>query len=273
MRAQQPNRTGYAVNGGVRIYYEVHGAGPLSVLLVPPWAVTTAGFWKMQVPFLARHFSVITYDPRGNGQSDRPADGYAIDDVAGDALAVLDELAVDRCALVTVSGGMPPCCFLAAYHPHRVSGLAVVSGSPYDSSTKQQVHEREYRRRRLLDYFDEWIKGFWARNFPEPHSTKALDDGWEWTHQTSPAVVLASGQGLYTLDAREVFDRITCHVLLIHGLREDDLEESFVAHRGLPQSTLVTIVTPGHLPNVRDPVKVNLLLREFLYQVGAAEAA
>lgn len=273
MKARQSDRTGYALNGNVRLYYEVHGAGPLSVLLVPPWAVTTAAFWKMQVPFLARHFTTIAYDPRGNGRSDRPAEGYAIDNVASDALAVLDELAIERCALLTVSGGMLPICYLAARYPQRVAALAAVSGSPYFSGSRASLEEREARRRRMVEHFDDWVRGFWGRNFPEAHSTKAQDDGWEWTHETTGAIILAAARELYTFDAREVFDQIRCPVLLIHGLREDDLLESFVAHRGLPQSTLVTMMTPGHLPNVRDPVKVNLLLREFLERVVVAEAA
>ncbi len=69
MRARQPDRTGYAVNAGVRLYFEVHGTGRLPILLVPPWAVVTSGFWKMQLPFLARHYAVVLYDPRGNERS------------------------------------------------------------------------------------------------------------------------------------------------------------------------------------------------------------
>lgn len=273
MKARQPDRTGYALNGGVRVYYEVHGNGSFPILFVPPWAVVTAALWKMQLPFLARHFATIAYDPRGNGESDRPVEGYAIDEVASDALAVLDALAIERCALLTVSGGMLPVCYLAARCPQRVSALAAVSGSPYDTATPAQAEEREARRRRLVQHFDEWVRGFWARNFSEAHSTKPQDDGWEWTHGTTGAVILTAIKGLYTFDAREVFDRIRCPVLLITGLRENDLIGSSVAHRGLPQSTLVTMMTPGHLPNVRDPVQVNLLLREFFQRVASAETA
>ena len=72
MRARQPDSTGYVVNDGVRVYYEVHGSGTATILLMPSWAITQSRMWKMQVPYLARHFRVLTYDPRGNGRSDRP---------------------------------------------------------------------------------------------------------------------------------------------------------------------------------------------------------
>ena len=72
MRARLPDESGYVVNSGVRIHYEVHGAGQPAILLLPTWAIVDSRHWKMQVPFLARDHRVITFDPRGNGRSDLP---------------------------------------------------------------------------------------------------------------------------------------------------------------------------------------------------------
>ena len=72
MRARLPDESGYVVNSGVRIHYEVHGTGQPAILLLPTWAIVDSRHWKMQVPFLARNHRVITFDPRGNGRSDRP---------------------------------------------------------------------------------------------------------------------------------------------------------------------------------------------------------
>lgn len=46
----------------------------------------------MQIPYFARHFHVLTFDPRGKGRSDRPTDLNAYDErvFAADALAVMD---------------------------------------------------------------------------------------------------------------------------------------------------------------------------------------
>ena len=73
VRAREPDRAGYAVRSGVRLYYEVHGDGPTTVLLLPPWSIVHSRIWKLQVPYLARHAQVVVYDGRGNGRSDRPA--------------------------------------------------------------------------------------------------------------------------------------------------------------------------------------------------------
>jgi pimeloyl-ACP methyl ester carboxylesterase len=260
------------VNGGVRLYFEVHGNCPLSVLLVPPWAITTGALWKMQLSFLARHYATVVYDPRGNGRSDRPEQGYAVTDMAGDALAVLDQLGIPRAGLLTVSAGMRTCAHLAAHHPERISGVAAISGDYYSSAGPSTPEEAESRRRRLIDHFDERIRLFWARNFAEPHSTKAQDDGWEWTHQTTAPVLAAAQAGLWNSDTRVGLGRISCPVLQIHGLQDDDHNQAVAGHRRLAHSVLATIMTPGHLPNVRDPVRVNLMLRDFFDSVDVREA-
>ena len=91
-RARLPDVEGYAERDGVRLYYEVHGAGAPTALLLPTWSIIHSRFWKFQIPYLARHCRVLTFDGRGNGRSDRPvgAVSYSSDEFARDALAVMD---------------------------------------------------------------------------------------------------------------------------------------------------------------------------------------
>ena len=88
-RALAPNERGFADVGGVRIAYEVFGEGEQTILLLPPWAIIHSRFWKLQVPYLARHFRVVTFDPRGNGllgpARDAPTEYGPRDDGAGRA--------------------------------------------------------------------------------------------------------------------------------------------------------------------------------------------
>jgi alpha-beta hydrolase superfamily lysophospholipase len=92
MRARLPDADGFVERDGVRVFYEVFGDGNPTILLMPAWSITHSRIWKMQVPFLARHYRVITFDGRGNGRSDRPsgADSYLSAEYAADALAVMD---------------------------------------------------------------------------------------------------------------------------------------------------------------------------------------
>ena len=84
-RARYPDSSGYIKRDGVRLYYEVYGSGEPTVFLLPTWSIIHSRHWKMQIPYLARHCRVVTFDGRGNGRSDRPAAGYQEAEFAADA--------------------------------------------------------------------------------------------------------------------------------------------------------------------------------------------
>ena len=98
MRAREPDAEGYVDRDGVKLHYEVFGAGSPTLLLLPAWNVVNARFWKAQVPYLARHFRVVTYDGPGNGRSSRPLDPapYSYEAEGRSAVAVLDATGTAR---------------------------------------------------------------------------------------------------------------------------------------------------------------------------------
>ena len=97
--------------------------GP-TILLLPTWTIVHKRFWKAQVPYLSRHFRVVTYDGPGNGRSDRPLDpaAYEHDAQVAYALAVLDATGTDRAVVVGLSLGGCRALQLAAEHADRVLG-------------------------------------------------------------------------------------------------------------------------------------------------------
>ena len=74
MRARYPDVEGFVDREGLRIGYEVFGDGDPTILLLPTWTIIHSRFWKMQVPYLSRHYRVVTFDGPGNGRSDRTID-------------------------------------------------------------------------------------------------------------------------------------------------------------------------------------------------------
>ena len=130
VRAREPDSDGYVARDGVRVGYEVFGDGEPTLLLLPTWTIVHSRFWKLQIPYLARHFRVVTFDRPGNGQSDRPLDPLAhhVDAVVEHALSVLDATETDRVMLVSLSQGVREALKLAAEHADRVMG-AILIGS------------------------------------------------------------------------------------------------------------------------------------------------
>jgi hypothetical protein len=97
-RARYPDQTGFVERDRVRVFWEAYGSGDQTILLLPTWEIVHSRFWKGQIPYLARRFRVVTFDPRGNGRSDRPLEPGAYDrrEFVADAIAILDTLGVDR---------------------------------------------------------------------------------------------------------------------------------------------------------------------------------
>ncbi len=274
MRARQPDHTGYAVNDGVRIYYEVHGSGPQTVVFMSPHQIAHSRLWKMQVPFLARHYRTVAYDGRGNGRSDRPASGYTLEHLVGDALAVLDELEIARATLVAHGSVSRPAIALAVRHAERVQAIVLMgprfSGTPSIAPGDWE----EWKRRYVAEYDDALRHLIWDTVYLEPHSTKQRDDFWAWAHETDPRIIVAATEECWAdVDVRPLLPEVRCPVLLIHGRNDQCVpcEQSLQACTLLSDFRLVTIETPGHFPAGRDPVRINLLLREFLHRHGARQ--
>jgi pimeloyl-ACP methyl ester carboxylesterase len=101
----------------VRIFWEAYGSGDQTILLLPTWEIVHSRIWKGQIPYLARRFRVLTFDPRGNGRSDRPpqVSAYNRREFVEDAIAVLDAQGVDQAVVVSCCAGVG--VLLAAEHP------------------------------------------------------------------------------------------------------------------------------------------------------------
>jgi pimeloyl-ACP methyl ester carboxylesterase len=268
-RARQPDASGFVERDGVRVFYEVFGDAETTVLLLPAWAIVPSRHWKAQVPFLARHFRVVTFDPRGNGRSDRPVgvDPYLAHEYVADAVAVLDATGTERAVVVGLSAGGRYGTLLAAEHPERVIGLCAIGPAVPLAPDEGDQRWRALRPDATPEAYLEFLKRFFGRMFNEPHSTKQIEDGIGWGLETDAATLCATGAalGALTEDAmRAAAARVTCPVLVLHGDRDAIRAHAQGAELARATGgTLVTLHGSGHGPHARDPVRVNLLLRDF----------
>lgn len=283
MRAMEPRDAGYAINphDGVRSYYEVFGPGDAArtVLALPTWSLVHSRCWKMQVPFLARAgLRVVTFDGRGNGRSDIPQRGYTMADYAGDAIAVMDRLAVDRAALLAFSAGGRWGAQLAGEHAERVERVVMIapavslagrSRRPLGTFTAPPPDRDGWNKynavhwREALPDFTSW---FAQQIFSEPHSTKGIDDIVAWSRGTTAESLVATVVESATPSMSRLWPAIERPLLIVHGSDDRVIPlanslELQAANRGVE---LVVFQGAGHAPHMRDPVRFNLVLREFL---------
>ncbi len=278
-RARYPDSSGYIKRDGVRLYYEVYGSGEPTVFLLPTWSIIQSRHWKMQIPYLARHCRVLTFDGRGNGRSDRPAAGYEEREFAADALAVMNATATERAVLVSLSRGAERVLILAAEHPDRVAGSVFIAPRaplaampadrmryPWDKELDTDKGWAKDNRYYWLRDYHGFLEFFFARMFSEPHSTKPIEDCVRWGLETTAETLIATSLAdkMEEETGRELCGRVRCPVLVIQGTADEITGAAmWVALAEATSGDRVLLECSGHGPHVRDPVKVNLLLRDF----------
>lgn len=124
------------LNEDVRIYYEVAGTGPVLLLL---HGVGSRGRQWQKLGYVERfapHFTVVTVDQRGHGDSDRPdeVEAYAPARRMSDALAVLDAINATEAHVFGYSMGGRNAIRLAMEYPERVKSLVLGACNPYETS-------------------------------------------------------------------------------------------------------------------------------------------
>ncbi len=125
---------GHITHDGARIWYASHGTGPAVVLL--HGGLGHAGNWGYQVPaLLAAGYRTVAIDSRGHGRSTRDDRPYSYELMAGDVLAVLDHLSIDRAAFVGWSDGACIALVLADMAPERATGVMFFACNVDDTGT------------------------------------------------------------------------------------------------------------------------------------------
>ena len=288
MRAIEPAYTGYAERDGVKLYWQRFGEGQPSIVLLPTWSIMDSRFWKAQVPYLARHFRVITFDGRGTGRSDRPAEAEAYNHVefAADTIAVLDATETPDAVLVGLSCGALWGVQAAAARPDRVRGLIFLG--PQVPLAPTHAGRTVYPFADRLDTTDGWAKYnryhwleggyrdflefFAGQACTEPHSTKQIEDFIEWALDIEPAKLVASDEGLDAcgLDSfRSVCERVRAPVLVIHGDGDELAHHARgAALAAVTGGELVTVASGGHFLQAREPVFVNRVVKRFVDRIA-----
>jgi len=112
-----------APSGDIELYFDSTGAGA-PVLLVMGLGMNATGWWRT-VPVLARSHRVLAFDNRGMGRSGKPPGPYTMDELADDAVAVLDAAGEPAAHVYGISLGGMIAQHIALRHPDRVRGLVL----------------------------------------------------------------------------------------------------------------------------------------------------
>ena len=244
------------------LHHRVEGAGPAVLLLHA--GVADLRMWDTQVEELVPGHTVVRCDLRGHGHT--PLDPGASYSDAGDVLALLDELGIERCAVVAASYGGWVALQLASAAPERVVRLVLLA-------PLAEVAEP-----------DEQLRSFW-RAEDALVGAGELDAATDVTVATflgpdaaedARALLWRMQRGIlrHRLDAGEVdpaelpvdLDRLTMPVTLVVGAQDLPffVETARELSRVLPAAELAELPWAGHLPSLERPLETAHLVRAAL---------
>jgi pimeloyl-ACP methyl ester carboxylesterase len=111
---------------GITMNYEQQGTGEPLVLI--PYLAADNACYAFQVADYAKHFSCISVDPRGAGETDKPAGAYSMELFADDVAAFMQAIGVERAHVSGLSLGAATGLWVAGKYPQRVKSLSLHSG-------------------------------------------------------------------------------------------------------------------------------------------------
>ncbi len=249
------------------LHVEQAGSGP-DVVLVHA-GVADGRMWDGQWVDWAAHRRVTRLDLRGFGRSDPPEGTYSH---AGDVLAVLDTLGIERTALVGASFGGRVALDLAASRPDRVSGLVLADAALPDHDWSAEIQafgaaEDEAIEAGDLDRAAEVNVDFWVGSAPAPVRAAIRE-------QQRNAFVLQVGreddEALLTDDLPSRLASVTVPTLVLVG-ESDYADFHAIADRlatSIPDTRRATVPGAGHLPSLEQPQAVDAVVLPFLDSVS-----
>ena len=261
IRADAPE-VRYAKSGDVSIAYSVVGDGPIDLVFIAGWVLSSlevawegppADFFRR----LASFSRLILFDKRGTGLSDRTTGIPDLETRMDDIRAVMDAVGSKRAAILGVSEGGPMTLLFAATYPERTAAAILYGVGPSNvraedypwAFTEEEWNDyarREAERAGTQEWVDERLETF-APSMVNDEEAKRWWRRWVRT-STSPAAVMALRRMNREIDARHTLSAIRVPTLVIHpvGDKVTLIEEGRYMAERIPGAQMVEIDGVDH---------------------------
>ena len=219
-------------------------------------------------PKLEPHGRVLTWDARGHGNSQKPAIGWSIEDLAKDLRALIEHLGEDRAVIAGLSMGGNTAIAYALAYPDKVEALILVDttswyGEGAQEAWEKRAHNAETNGLEPVISFN--LSRWFSDNYPEihPHESKKISEILTTGDSASYA---AACRALGTFDGRDGLDRIECPTLVIVGAEDPATPPAMAEylHQNIRNSNLHVLDGLRHMTPVEAPDQVGDLISDFL---------
>ncbi len=276
---------------GVRIAYAISGTGP-PLISAANWLThleqeVQSPVWRHWLEELSRANTLVRYDKRGCGLSDRNARDLSFEACVRDLEAVADAAGFDRFPVFGECQGGPIAIEYAARHPERVSHLALYGtfarGRLKRDPTPQQVEEAELGFKTIEVGWGQDNPGYrqvFATRFMPEGSPEHLRSFCALERvSTSPAIAAKLIREFALIDVQQAAQKVRCPTLVLHSTRDAvvPFEEGRILARLIPKARFVPIESVNHALLEHEPAWTQFVaeLRAFVPRgaVGRAPVA
>ena len=254
--------------GDIQINYEISGKDNGPVVMMSHALGSSSIMWEPQLTALEGRYRLLRFDTRGHGLSDVPEGAYTLDQLAGDALSILDTLGIDKVHFVGLSmGGMIGQC-LALSNADRLISLTLCDTAaviPDEAQPTWQERIDTTRKNGMAagvdDTMERWFTGAYLSQAPP-----AVDTIRDQFLRTTVGGFIGCSEAIRRLNYLNQLSFIQLPVLIIVG--EDDpgtpVSASEAMHAKIESSELVVIPSAAHLSNIEQTEAFNEALVSFL---------
>jgi pimeloyl-ACP methyl ester carboxylesterase len=256
---------------GITLNYEQQGSGEPLILI--PYLTADNACYAFQVAEYAKHFTCISLDLRGTGESDKPEGPVSVELYADDVAALMQELGISKAHISGLSLGAAIGMWLAARHPEKVKTLSLHSGwTKSDPYVKTVVEGWQVSARALNNVAELVIQTIFPWCFtPELYATKfdyiqSLAAFVRSRPVMSVENFIQQSNAVIAHDAEAQLARINAPTQITFG-REDQLTSlRFVdpLRNGIRDSELVIFEGCSHAPIYEHVEEFNARTLEFL---------
>lgn len=258
-------------SNGVSLHYEMMGQGP-PLCLIMGYRLNSAAWPEAFLEHLARRFTVITFDNRGTGRSGKPADGYSMDNMARDAIGLLDALDVRQAHVLGYSMGGAIAQKLVLAAPEKVDRLilfATFCGGIFGSLAEPWV----MHRMRDLDGLspEEAARQIWTVTYSPDYlrNNSAAAEAQmlrEIENPTPPDIAKKQFAGIADYSTFAQLGTIRAPTLIVTGTADILVPpaNSRTMHRRIPGSKLVLVPDLAHRAMWEAPDEMADVVTAFL---------
>ena len=265
--------------GNLTINYDQQGSG--DPLLLIPYLSADHACYAFQVSEYAKHFTCISLDLRGTGETDAPAGGYSVEVVADEVAAFMHAAGISTAHVCGLSFGGAVGMWLAAKHPEKVQSLSVHSAWSKSDAFARVVLEGWQVMARALGSVPEMVIQTilpWCFT-PElyaarPEFIQAVSDFVRSRPAQSVAAFIEQSNAAIAHDAAAQLGRITAPTLITFGDRDQVTSTRFAKPltAGIRNSELVIFEDCAHAPFYEKIEEFNQKTLEFLQRQAGAVA-